>query len=115
MTDIELTQDEYAVLMHMSGDFGYPASQISADLHYEHPDAGWTPRKVNKIQRSLHAKGVADFGVLICEETGELRGKGYWLCGHGLEIRYNDAQPNIVALAEGDVGGASHQTQACQP
>lgn len=85
----DLSPDELAVIMQMSGDFGYPAAQISADLHYEQPDAGWTPRKVNKIQRALHEKGFADFGRLTCEETNQLRGRGYWLRGKGCDIRYS--------------------------
>lgn len=85
-----LTDDEAAVLMHMSGDLGYSAASISADLAFEQPEIGWTPKRVNAAQRSLRAKGYADFGVLTDDE-GMLRGRGYWLCGAGCDLRYGKA------------------------
>lgn len=84
----DLTADELAVLMQMSGDLGYPAAQISADLNYENEDDGWTPRKVSGLHRSLRAKGYAEFGHLMSEDDGLLRGRGYWLSDTGCAIRY---------------------------
>lgn len=84
----ELTPDEIAVIMQMSGDLGYPAAQIAADLAHEQPKGGWTRRKVSNIQRELFIKRYAEFGPLTCEDTGELRGRGYWLSNKGCNIRY---------------------------
>lgn len=83
-----VTPDEMAVLMQMSGDLGYPAAEISANLAFERPDEQWTPRKVSDVRRSLHAKGYADFGPLYSEDDGLLRGRGYWLSRAGCDIRY---------------------------
>jgi hypothetical protein len=84
----ELTSDEMAVLMEMSDDLGYTAAQISADLHVQYPNDGWTPRRVSTIRRSLHAKGYADFGPLVGEDDGLLRGRGYTVSAKGCAIRF---------------------------
>jgi hypothetical protein len=84
----DVTAEELSVIMQMSGDLAYSAAQISADLNHDQPDAGWTPRKVNKIHRSLRDKGYAAFGHLTSEDDNSLQGCGYWLCGKGWDIRY---------------------------
>ena len=90
-----LTANEHSVLMQMSGDFGYTAAVISANLAHEEPNEGWTARKVNKCQRSLHAKGFADFGHLMSDEDTLLRGRGYWLSAKGCAIRYLRILPPV--------------------
>lgn len=79
----ELTNDEIKVIMQMSDEIGIPAAQISADLHYENRNDGWTPRKVNKVHRSLREKGYAEFGHLTSEDDNSLQGRGYWLSRKG--------------------------------
>ncbi|ARS29049.1 hypothetical protein [Sphingomonas sp. KC8] len=37
--------------------------------------------------RELRTEGCCDFGCLIDEDTGELRGRGYWIDRFGLAVR----------------------------
>lgn len=74
--------------MAMSAELGYSAASIAADLAYERPCEGWTEKRVTAVRRSLHAKGYADFGPLVSEDDGLLRGRGYWLSPAGADIRY---------------------------
>lgn len=83
-----LTADELAVVMEMSDEMAHSASNISADLDWNNPGTGWTPKKVNLIHRSLRAKGYADFGHLVGEDDTLLRGRGYWLTKAAHPLRY---------------------------
>ncbi len=84
----QLTAAELAVVMEMGADIAYSAASIAADLNFSDPDAGWTPKGVNRIHRSLKAKGYATLGYLTSDDDSSLRGRGYWLTDAGCLIRY---------------------------
>lgn len=84
----QLTSGELAVLMEMSADVAYSAATLAADLAIQYPEADWTAKGVNRIHRSLKAKGYADFGHLVSEDDTMLSGRGYWLSNAGCLIRY---------------------------
>ncbi|MGN5375847.1 hypothetical protein [Sphingomonas hankookensis] len=85
---VALTPDEHTVLMQMSGDVGYRAALIAANLDHEQPEAGWTPKRVTDLRRSLHGKGYAEYGPLMSEDDNLWRGRGYWLSPAGCDLRY---------------------------
>jgi hypothetical protein len=84
----QLTEAELAVVMEMSDETAYSAATLAAELATQYPEADWTAKGVNRIHRSLKAKGYADFGHLVREDDTMLRGRGYWLTNAGCLIRY---------------------------
>ena len=75
-----LSSIERRVLIEMCREIGWSAGRI----------AEWTglPAKViSAAHKALYAAGLANFGVLICENDGLLAGRGYWLSPAGWDVR----------------------------
>lgn len=76
MSGIALTEDEAAVLDHMSEECAYWCRTM----------AGWvglTEKEVRSVYRSLAAKGLAHYGTCWDEDEGRPHGSGYFLTPAG--------------------------------
>lgn len=50
------------------------------------------------IFRNLRREGVVEYGFLMCEDEGLMRGKGYWLSTFGMAVR--DALNKMIVKPE---------------